>query len=110
MWRKSSRSGGNGGQCVEVRKLSTDVDVRDSKLGDSSPILSVSRSEFASILGALKNLGSPIHTPASRRGLFSFLTLPCLGVSYMPEERGMFDTPRPEVTVCAGCGLWPVSP
>ncbi|WP_019901296.1 DUF397 domain-containing protein [Salinispora arenicola] len=32
MWRKSSRSGGNGGQCVEVAdNLSGVVGVRDSK-------------------------------------------------------------------------------
>ena len=55
MWRKSSKSGSQQGNCVEVRKLTHDVDVRDSKLGDGSPILSVPRSEFASILGALKH-------------------------------------------------------
>ena len=36
-WRKSSRSGGNG-QCVETRR-DTGFELRDSKLGDRSPIL-----------------------------------------------------------------------
>lgn len=31
VWRKSSRSGGNGGQCVEVATTSDSVLVRDSK-------------------------------------------------------------------------------
>ncbi|QUH01395.1 DUF397 domain-containing protein [Saccharopolyspora erythraea] len=30
-WRKSSRSGGNGGQCVEVAVTPTTVGVRDTK-------------------------------------------------------------------------------
>lgn len=30
-WRKSSRSGGNSGQCVEVAEASEVVGVRDSK-------------------------------------------------------------------------------
>ena len=30
-WRKSSRSGGNGGACVEVAVTSTTVGVRDTK-------------------------------------------------------------------------------
>lgn len=31
VWRKSSRSGGNGGQCVEVASLPDMTAVRDSK-------------------------------------------------------------------------------
>jgi hypothetical protein len=31
VWRKSSRSGGNGGNCVEVARLPHVVAVRDSK-------------------------------------------------------------------------------
>lgn len=31
VWRKSSRSGGNGGQCVEIATLSDAIAVRDSK-------------------------------------------------------------------------------
>ncbi len=39
-WRKSSYSGSNGGSCVEVNdNLPSQTLVRDSKLGDESPIL-----------------------------------------------------------------------
>jgi Domain of unknown function (DUF397) len=31
VWRKSSRSEGNGGNCVEVARLGTKIAVRDSK-------------------------------------------------------------------------------
>ncbi|GAB4006603.1 hypothetical protein GCM10029992_57890 [Glycomyces albus] len=41
-WRKSSRSGSQGGQCVEARALDGTVQVRDTKLGEASPILDVS--------------------------------------------------------------------
>jgi len=34
-WRKSSRSGGNGGACVEVGHLGGSVLVRDSKTAGS---------------------------------------------------------------------------
>jgi hypothetical protein len=30
-WRKSSRSGGEGGNCVEVARFDTGIGVRDSK-------------------------------------------------------------------------------
>lgn len=40
-WRKSSRSGGSGGNCVEVARLSHAVAVRDSKRPDV-PALAVS--------------------------------------------------------------------
>lgn len=48
-WKKSSRSGGNG-SCVEVRLTEGSVQVRDTKLGDQSPILGVpagARARFA---------------------------------------------------------------
>ncbi|WP_338598511.1 DUF397 domain-containing protein [Saccharopolyspora sp. SCSIO 74807] len=32
-WRKSSRSGGDGGACVEVATIPAATGVRDSKLG-----------------------------------------------------------------------------
>jgi Domain of unknown function (DUF397) len=38
VWRKSSRSGDNGGQCVEVAFLDTVVGLRDSK-DRSGPVL-----------------------------------------------------------------------
>lgn len=54
-WRKSSRSAG-AGDCVEVG-TSPDtalIAVRDSKLGDSSPILTFTRSEMAAFLAGAK--------------------------------------------------------
>ncbi|MER7546178.1 DUF397 domain-containing protein [Spirillospora sp. NPDC127506] len=52
-WRKSSRSSGNGGNCVEVAGLPSGVGVRDSKNPDG-PKLVVSRDEFAMLVAALK--------------------------------------------------------
>lgn len=53
-WRKSSRSGGQGGNCVEARTLSNTVQVRDTKLGEASPILSATAEEWRTFLGELK--------------------------------------------------------
>ena len=50
VWRKSSRSGDNGGACVEVaRNLPGVVAVRDSK-NPHGPVLTVSRDEWARFL------------------------------------------------------------
>ncbi|BCJ33798.1 hypothetical protein Athai_13010 [Actinocatenispora thailandica] len=47
MWRKSSRSGGNGGNCVEVAgNLADIVAVRDSK-DPRGPVLVASPAAFA---------------------------------------------------------------
>lgn len=52
-WRKSTRSSSSGnGDCVEARKASAGFEVRDSKLGDGSPILGVAASDFAALLAA----------------------------------------------------------
>lgn len=51
-WRKSSRSN-DGGQCVEVRLADGGPQVRDSKLGDTSPIFGLSLDDFAAFLGAM---------------------------------------------------------
>ncbi|GAA4887023.1 DUF397 domain-containing protein [Saccharopolyspora cebuensis] len=53
-WRKSSRSGG-AQQCVEVAtNLVGAALIRDSKLGDASPVLSTSRGAYARFIGAMK--------------------------------------------------------
>ena len=53
-WRKSSRSGDNGGNCVEVaRNLPGIVAVRDSKNPDG-PVLIVGRDEWASFITRLR--------------------------------------------------------
>jgi uncharacterized protein DUF397 len=54
VWRTSSRSGGNGGQCVEVaRNLPAIVAVRDSKDPGGAPLV-VSRTAWAAFLAAVK--------------------------------------------------------
>ena len=58
-WRKSSRSGDNGGNCVEVaRNLPAIVAVRDSK-DPSGPVLIVSRNDWASFITRLRTLAGP---------------------------------------------------
>ncbi|MFC6079560.1 DUF397 domain-containing protein [Sphaerisporangium aureirubrum] len=53
-WRKSSRSGSNGAQCVEVAdNLPGVVAVRDSKMSDS-PLITVEPGEWRSFLSLLK--------------------------------------------------------
>ncbi|GGK96183.1 hypothetical protein Sme01_31660 [Sphaerisporangium melleum] len=54
VWRKSSRSSGNGGQCVEVAvNLPGVVAVRDSKVPDG-PKLLLGPSEWRSFVGGIK--------------------------------------------------------
>ncbi|SDX20030.1 protein of unknown function [Saccharopolyspora shandongensis] len=52
-WRKSSRSGSNGAACVEVAVQSAVVGVRDSKDPDG-PVLVFDSGSFARFLGTLK--------------------------------------------------------
>lgn len=55
VWRKSSRSGGNGGQCVEVAtNLPGIVAVRDSKDPGGS-VLVVSREDWEGFIEDLKS-------------------------------------------------------
>lgn len=54
VWKKSSRSA-NQSDCVEVAKLATDaIGVRDSKLGDESPILKPSPAAWMAFIGAVR--------------------------------------------------------
>ena len=51
VWRKSSRSTGNGSSnCVEVRCVPAGYEVRDSKLGDHSPVIALSALDFVALL------------------------------------------------------------
>ncbi|MFI0482110.1 DUF397 domain-containing protein [Actinomadura sp. 9N215] len=52
-WRKSSRSGEYGDNCIEVAELSDGVGVRDSTDPDG-PKLVVRSSEFAALVAVLK--------------------------------------------------------
>ncbi|MEW2357657.1 DUF397 domain-containing protein [Spirillospora sp. NPDC029432] len=49
-WRKSSRSSGQGGQCVELADLAGAIAVRDSKDPDG-PRLTLSPAAFARLVG-----------------------------------------------------------
>jgi hypothetical protein len=49
-WRKSSRSGDNGGQCVEVAFVSGAVGVRDSKDREQGPVLAFTPREWAAFV------------------------------------------------------------
>ncbi|MGA5147779.1 DUF397 domain-containing protein [Streptomyces griseoincarnatus] len=48
-WFKSSYSGAEGGDCVEVATAAAMVHVRDSKV-DSGPLLTVSREAWAGLM------------------------------------------------------------
>lgn len=52
-WRKSTRSGQQG-DCVEARTEGGVFQVRDSKLGDDSPIFDLKPSDFTSLLANAK--------------------------------------------------------
>lgn len=52
-WRKSSRSGDNGGQCVELADAGRAVAVRDSKNPDQEH-LAFSRRQLASFAAMVK--------------------------------------------------------
>lgn len=52
-WRKSSRSSSQGnGDCVEARAAEGGFQMRDSKLGEASPVFDLKVSEFESVLRA----------------------------------------------------------
>ncbi len=53
-WRKSTRSGDQGANCVEARTSDGAFEVRDSKLGDDSPIFGLAPEEFVSLLRAAR--------------------------------------------------------
>ncbi|GAA3621915.1 hypothetical protein GCM10022223_43570 [Kineosporia mesophila] len=53
-WIKATASNG-GGDCVQMRRASETVQVRDSKLGSSSPVHSLNRAGFATWLASAKS-------------------------------------------------------
>jgi hypothetical protein len=55
-WRKSSYSGGNGGNCVEVADDDGRVFVRDSKNNQTGPILRFSADAWKAFAKQLKSL------------------------------------------------------
>ncbi len=52
-WRKSTRSGGNGGQCVEVRRHDGAIQVRDSK-NPHGPVLTYSAEAWREFVGRIR--------------------------------------------------------
>ncbi len=53
-WRKSSFSNGSGGECVEIADLPDGGRaVRDSKLGDTSPILRFTPTEWTAFIAGV---------------------------------------------------------
>ncbi|MGH3869058.1 MAG: DUF397 domain-containing protein [Pseudonocardiaceae bacterium] len=55
VWRKSTRSGSNGGHCVELAFLGTAVGLRDSKDQATGPILIVTPGEWAAFLAETRD-------------------------------------------------------
>ncbi|TDB76906.1 DUF397 domain-containing protein [Actinomadura sp. KC216] len=53
-WRKSSHSGGNGGECVELASAPGLIAIRDSKNPDG-PKLLIGRDDFADLVATLKH-------------------------------------------------------
>jgi hypothetical protein len=52
-WRKSSRSSSQAnGDCVEARANEDGFQMRDSKLGEDSPVFDLAPEEFVSVLRA----------------------------------------------------------
>jgi hypothetical protein len=54
-WIKATASGGNGGDCVEMRRHEGQVEVRDSKQSGDGPTLGFTKAEFAAWLDGAKN-------------------------------------------------------
>jgi hypothetical protein len=54
-WIKSSRSNEGGTNCVELATFDGNVLVRDSKLGDASPVLTFTPAEVAAFLAGAKD-------------------------------------------------------
>jgi hypothetical protein len=52
-WQKSSRSQPQG-DCVELRLGEVSVQVRDSKLGDASPVFDLDSAAYAVLLAKFK--------------------------------------------------------
>ena len=53
VWRKSSYSGAEGGQCIEVAVAEVVVGVRDSK-NPTGGVLAVNKGQFALLISTIK--------------------------------------------------------
>jgi Domain of unknown function (DUF397) len=54
-WRKSSYSGGNGGSCLEARRLNGMIEVRDTKDQGTGPTLRYTKQEWSAFLAGAKD-------------------------------------------------------
>ncbi|NEA41999.1 DUF397 domain-containing protein [Streptomyces sp. SID11385] len=54
-WVKSSYSGADNGNCVEIAVGETAVPVRDSKRAEQSPVIAFGREAFTAFLGSVTN-------------------------------------------------------
>ncbi|WP_043255701.1 DUF397 domain-containing protein [Streptomyces sp. Tu6071] len=52
-WTKSTYSGGDNGNCVEIAFGEPIIPVRDSKRADESPVVEFGREAFAAFLGSV---------------------------------------------------------
>ncbi len=53
-WVKATRSGGNGGSCVEVRRHDGMIEVRDTKDNGTGPMLRFTSAEWDAFLDGAK--------------------------------------------------------
>ncbi|MDJ1134127.1 DUF397 domain-containing protein [Streptomyces iconiensis] len=54
MWRKSSYSGSNQGECLEVADGFANIPVRDSK-NPGGPVITIGTEAFAAFVGAIRD-------------------------------------------------------
>jgi len=54
-WVKATKSGGNGGDCVEMRGHAGAIEVRDTKANGEGPTLGLTKAAFVSWLDAAKS-------------------------------------------------------
>jgi hypothetical protein len=54
-WFKATASGGNGGNCVELRRQAGTVEIRDTKQNGKGPTLTFACTEFAAWINGAKN-------------------------------------------------------
>lgn len=66
-WRKSSRSNGGGGSCIEVAAIPRVTGVRDSKLGHTSPILPFTSATWSSFLTQVRAVPSTADQPPGKQ-------------------------------------------
>jgi hypothetical protein len=54
-WRKSTYSGGQGGNCVEVASTPGRISVRDTKDNGTGPVLRVSSADWTRLVKSIRH-------------------------------------------------------